>query len=171
MSQRKKNVRIFWIIIGITFLCLVLNLPRQLPIKIHLGKVNWEHTFYRPELNLNLGSFKFSKNIDLKYGLDLAGGSALVFDIDTSNTKKEDIPQALESLKGNIERRVNLFGVSETNVQVTQQQNKHRLKVELPGIEDISDAVKLIGTTAQLAFKGEIDIPPEATATAKFNDV
>ncbi|MFA6361812.1 MAG: protein translocase subunit SecD, partial [Candidatus Shapirobacteria bacterium] len=54
---------------------------------------------------------------------------------------------------------------------ITQQQNKHRLKVELPGVEDISDAVKLIGTTAQLAFKGEIDIPPEATATAKFNDV
>jgi preprotein translocase subunit SecD len=171
MSHRKKTLRIFWIIIGIAFLCLIINLPKSLPIKIHVGKVNWEHTFYRPELNFNIGSFKFSKNTDLKYGLDLAGGSSLAFNIDTSKVKKEDLQQALDSLKGNIERRVNLFGVSEASVQIVKQNNQYRLNIDMPGVDDVSQAIKLIGTTAQLSFKGEVDIPPEATATATFNDV
>ena len=95
----------------------------------------------------------------------------ILANIDTSTVKKEDISSALESLKNNIERRINLFGVSETNVQIVKQENEYRLKVELPGVENVSNAIKLIGTTAQLKFKGEVEIPPEATATATFNDV
>lgn len=171
MNQRRKTLRIFWTIIGLTFICLILNFPSQLPIKIHLGKLNWEHTFYRPELKIELGNFKFNKNIDLKYGLDLAGGASLTFNIDTSKIKPENLSQALESLKSNIERRINLFGVSETNIQIVKEQNQYRLKVDLPGITNISDAINLIGTTAQLSFKGEVELAPEATESATFLDV
>lgn len=171
MNSSKKTLRIFWIIIFITFISLLINFPQKLPIKINLGKINWEHTFYRPELNFKLGNFNFNKNIDLKYGLDLAGGVSLVFSIDTTNIKPENLASALESLKSNIERRINLFGVSETNVQINKEQNQYRLKVELPGITNVSDAVKLIGTTAQLSFKGEVELAPEATESATFLDV
>jgi len=170
MSSRKKTLKIFWTIIGLSFICLILNLPRQLPISIHLGKINWEHTFYRPELKFKIGQKQFQKNIDLKYGLDLAGGSSLTFNIDTSKIKSEDIPQAIESLKGNIERRINLFGVSETNVQIIKQQDQYRLKIDLPGIENVTDAIALIGTTAQLSFRGETPVAPEATASATAYD-
>ncbi|MFA5532675.1 MAG: protein translocase subunit SecD [Candidatus Shapirobacteria bacterium] len=171
MFNQKKTIKIFWTIIGLTFVCLIINIPKVLPLKIHLGSFNWEHTFYRPEINFKLGNTEIKKNLDLKYGLDLAGGASLTFNIDTSKVKSEDITQALDSLKSNIERRINLFGVSETNVQTSKQDDQYRLIIELPGVEDVSNTVDLIGTTAQLTFKGEVEIPAEATATATFYDV
>lgn len=145
-------------------------MPKVLPINIHLGKFNWEHTFYKPELKFNIGSKEFKKDIDLKFGLDLAGGTALIFNVDTSNIPKEDISQALESLKGNIESRINPFGNNETNIQISKQNDQYRLNIELPGIENTDQAIELVGTTAQLAFRGESYIPPEATATATDKD-
>lgn len=170
MTKRKKTLRIFWTIIGMTFVCLVLNMPKVLPINIHLGKINWQHTFYRPEINFNLGSKEIKKSIDLKYGLDLAGGSSLLFNIDTSGVSSENLPNALESLKSKIERRINMFGVSETTVKINKQQDKYRLQVELPGIEDINSAIELIGTTAQLNFYGVVDedLFNIATSSAEF---
>jgi len=149
-------------------ICILINFPKQLPLKIHLGKINWEHTLYRPELNL--GKFTLNKNVDLKYGLDLAGGSSLLFDIDTSKIPSGGLSNALESLKSNIERRINLFGVSETSVQINKQQDKYRLQIDLPGVENINDAIKLIGTTAQLNFYGVIDdtLFAQATSSAEF---
>lgn len=168
MSQ-KKTVRIFWVIVGITLICFLINFPKRLPLKIHLGGINWEHTLYRPEINI--GKFALNQNIDLKYGLDLAGGSSLLFDVDTSKVPQSEISNALESLKNNIERRINLFGVSETSVQINKQQDKYRLQIDLPGVENVNDAISLIGTTAQLSFKGEVEIPPDATATATIYDL
>ena len=157
MPNKTKTIRIFWTIIVLTFVCLIINFPKQITVL--------NHTFYRPDFTF------LKRNLDLKFGLDLAGGASLNFDVDISNIKKEDLSSALESLKGNIERRINLFGVSETNVQIIKQENQYRLKVDLPGVEDVSSAIKLIGTTAQLKFKGEIELAPEATASATFNDV
>ena len=167
--SRKKTLRKFWLIMGLTLICFLINFPKQLPLKVHLGKINWEHTLYRPEFNF--GKFTLNKNVDLKYGLDLAGGSSLLFDIDTSKIPSDGLSNALESLKSNIERRINLFGVSETSVQINKQQDKYRLQIDLPGVENINDAISLIGTTAQLSFKGEVDIPKEATATATVYDL
>jgi preprotein translocase subunit SecD len=171
MFNRKKTLRIFWTIIGITFISLILNMPKTLPININLGPLKINHTLYKPAPSFRAGEKIFKKDIDLKYGLDLAGGTALIFAIDTTNIAKEDLSQALESLKGKIERRVNLFGVSETNIQISKQDDQYRLNVELPGIENTSQAIELVGTTAQLTFKGEADIPPEATATATIYEV
>lgn len=161
--KTSKTLKIFWTIIGFSFICLIINLPTSFTIL--------KHTFYRPELNFKIGNFNFKKDLNLKYGLDLAGGAALTFDVDTTKVKKEDLSSALESLKGNIERRVNLFGISEANVQLSSQGGNNRLTIELPGIENVSEAIALIGKTAQLSFKGEVEIPPEATETATFNDV
>lgn len=170
MTKRKKIFRAFWFIVALTLFCGLINFPKELPLKIHFKNINLEHTFYRPDLS-KIGPIPFIKNSDLKYGLDLAGGSSLLFDIDTSTTSSENLPQALESLKSNIERRVNLFGVSETTVQINKQQDKYRLQVDLPGVEDVNDAISLIGTTAQLSFKGEVEIPPEATESATIYDL
>lgn len=170
-NNSKRTIKIFWTIIGMVFVGLILNMPSAMPVSLHFGRINWDHTFYRPEFNFKLGSINFKKNIDLKYGLDLAGGASLMFDIDTANVKKEEVASALESLKGNIERRINLFGLSEANVQLSNEMDNHRLTIEIPGIEDLDQAIKLIGQTAQLKFMGETDIAPEATATATFYDV
>jgi len=163
-------MRTFWVILALIFVCLIINFPQQIPININVGPVKWQHTFYRPDFKFNIGNKNYGKDLNLKYGLDLAGGASLVFDIDTSSTKNEDTPEALSALKSNIEKRINLFGVSETNVQVVKQNDIYRLNVELPGVEDISSAVDLIGQTAQLKFAGVLDekLFTEATTSAEF---
>lgn len=166
LSTRTKNI--FWTIVGLTFISLIINLPPALPISIHLGPVNWDHTFYRPDFSVNVGNFRFRKDLDLKYGLDLAGGASLIYDIDTTKTSDDNRASALESLKNNIERRVNLFGISEANVKLISQGGQNRLTVELPGVEDVNQAINLIGKTAQLSFRGENTAVTEATTSASF---
>src|SRR3989344_2617612 len=90
------------------------------------------------------------------FGLDLVGGTELVYRADTSNV--EDISGAMESLKEVIERRVNIFGVSEPLVQtesagLVSGNRDERLIVELPGVTDIDRAVELIGETPVLEFR------------------
>jgi preprotein translocase subunit SecD len=163
-------VRMFWLIFGLTLICLLINFPKKLPLKIHIGSFNWEQTLYHPEFNV--GSLTLNKYKDLKYGLDLAGGSSLLFDIDISKVPAGGLSNALESLKSNIERRINLFGVSETSVQINKQQDNYRLQVDLPGVENVNDAVALIGNTAQLNFYGIIDEKSffESTSSAQLNE-
>lgn len=54
------------------------------------------------------------------------------------------------------------FGISEPNVQTVKSGNKYRIAVELPGIQDVSTAVDLIGSTAQLSFRTEKQSTQEA---------
>ncbi len=92
-------------------------------------------------------------------GLDLFGGSHLVYRADTSKVELGDISSSMQSLRDTIERRINLFGVSEPLVQVEEggvfnaTQSDQRLIVELPGVTDVEEAVKRIGETPILEFK------------------
>jgi len=95
-----------------------------------------------------------------KYGLDIQGGTELVYEADTANIAPGELRQTMNALRDVIERRVNLFGVSEPVVQ-TEEANtlsgnpSQRLIVELPGVTDIKQAVELIGQTPLLEFKIE----------------
>lgn len=97
-------------------------------------------------------------NNKFKLGLDLSGGTHLVYKADTSQIQSGDISGAMQSLRDTIERRVNLFGVSEPIVQIEEGgvlggQREQRLIVELPGITDVNEAIKRIGETPTLEFK------------------
>jgi preprotein translocase subunit SecD len=94
-----------------------------------------------------------------KLGLDLSGGAHLVYRADTSQIASADISGAMQSLKEVIERRINIFGVSEPIIQIEQggvfggTVTEQRLIVELPGVTDINEAIKSIGATPVLEFK------------------
>ncbi len=92
-----------------------------------------------------------------KLGLDLKSGSHLVYRADTSALSQSDVTGAMESLREVIERRVNLFGVSEPIVQTEEGGvlggGEERLIVELPGVTDLEEAKALIGKTPLLEFK------------------
>lgn len=94
-----------------------------------------------------------------KLGLDLAGGTHLTYRADVSGLPSEEISGSMSALRDVIERRVNIFGVSEPIVQVEKSsvvaegEREERLIVELPGVTDISEAVRLIGETPLLEFK------------------
>jgi preprotein translocase subunit SecD len=72
--------------------------------------------------------------------------------VDSTGLSKEKKDTAITSLRNVIERRVNLFGVSEPNVQSSSFEDKDRIIVELPGVKDTEEAVSIIGKTAQLVF-------------------
>ncbi|MDD4931703.1 MAG: protein translocase subunit SecD [Candidatus Colwellbacteria bacterium] len=88
-----------------------------------------------------------------KLGLDLAGGSALVYDIDLSQVPKADQQSVLNGLKSVIENRVNIYGVAEPRVRVIEKGEKRQLLVELAGEKDLGEAIKQIGETPTLDFR------------------
>ena len=134
--------------LGIIFLLFIICLYISLPNKFSLlGR-----EFTRPNLNFKIGQNEIKKNFDLVYGLDLAGGSHLVFEAETSKISGDKKKTALEGVRNVIERRVNLFGISEPNVQISSFSGKDRIIVELPGINDPKEAAGLIGRTAELTF-------------------
>jgi len=106
-----------------------------------------------------------------KLGLDLSGGTHLVYRADTSAVAAADISDSMQTLRDVIERRVNLFGVSEPIVQVEEGGviggvKDERLIVELPGVTDVNEAIKRIGETPTLEFK---ILTPEGENILKSN--
>ncbi|MDQ5901757.1 MAG: preprotein translocase subunit SecD [Patescibacteria group bacterium] len=111
-----------------------------------------------------LGGSAESK-FDFKLGLDLSGGTSLVYRADVSNIDESEVSDAMDSLRDVIERRINLFGVSETTVLVQDasfiNEGENRIVIELPGVTDINEAVSMIGQTPLLEFKTERPAGPE----------
>ena len=87
----------------------------------------------------------------MKLGLDLQGGSYLVYEVDMSKIPEKDrrgdeVDRAIEIIRN----RVDQFGVSEP---VIQKQGANRIVVQLPGLRDPERAKAIIGRTAQLEFR------------------
>lgn len=103
-------------------------------------------------------------------GLDLQGGTLLVYKIEFGDIR-EGRAEIAAGIRDVIERRINLFGVSEPVVQVDRKgEEEFRLIVELAGIKDIDEAVKLIGETPSLDFRTEKD-PSEGAIEITADDV
>lgn len=121
-----------------------------------------------------LGWFVWSTNhagsrYAVKLGLDLAGGTELVYRADTSAITT-DKTGALNSLRDVIDRRVNIFGVAEPLVQLERSSlvagaPEDRLLVELPGVTDVQAAVDAIGKTPVLEFKLKSPVPVVVNGT------
>ena len=87
----------------------------------------------------------------LTLGLDLKGGSHLVYQADLAQKDPaQSDDDAMRGVLDKIERRVNAYGVTEP---IIQRQGHDRILVQLPGVRDIDEAIKLIGQTAELDFR------------------
>ena len=164
MPQISTPVKKTLLILFLTIVATFISLPNKIPLNISLGKININKELKRPDINFKLGKYEIKKSFDLFLGLDLAGGSHLVFEADASTVSPDDLKNALDSLRDVIERRVNLFGVSEPVVQTSSFAGKDRIIAELPGVKDTKEAVDIIGKTAQLMF-AEV---PQSTESASF---
>lgn len=128
-----------------------MNKYRILSILIIIIAVFIGYFIYNSEVNDS--RFKF------KYGLDLSGGTQLIYRADTSKVSSADVDRSMDVLRNTIEKRVNLFGVSEPVVQIekggsfSDSKDENRLLIELPGVTDIDEALKAIGQTPLLEFK------------------
>ncbi|PIR98536.1 MAG: hypothetical protein COT88_01195, partial [Candidatus Colwellbacteria bacterium CG10_big_fil_rev_8_21_14_0_10_41_28] len=104
-----------------------------------------------------------SEKLPWNLGLDLVGGSALVYEIDLSNIDSAEHQEAVAGLKEVIERRINMFGVAEPKVATAQKGDSYQLLVELAGV-DVEDAAKQIGETPVLEFH-EVGLDEKVTPT------
>jgi protein-export membrane protein SecD len=94
-----------------------------------------------------------------RLGLDLSGGSHLVFSADISKIDKADITSSMSALRDDVEKRINTFGVSEPLVQteegasLSSKESAYKLIVELPGVTNPDEAAAAIGATPKLEFR------------------
>ncbi len=135
----------------LTTLALLIALPK-IPISVHKGFVNLETSIGGYNVNLFGGKIKLDLR-DFKKGLDLKGGIKVVLRADMSKIADSEKTNALESAREIISRRVDLLGVTEPTISTVKVGEEYRIIVEIPGLENVGDAIALIGETAQLKFK------------------
>ena len=118
------------------------------------------------KLNKNFETQKaFFKKFPFRLGLDLSGGIHLIYKADVNAVPAGEISNSMNALRDVIERRVNLFGVSEPVVQIQHagfiSGSGEQLIIDLPGETDVKKATKMIGDTPILEFKTEApkDVP------------
>ena len=92
------------------------------------------------------------KKLPWKLGLDLVGGTHLIYEINMNQVAGVDRDSVISGLRDVIEKRVNLFGVAEPSIVTAKEGDNYRLIVELAGIKDIKEAVNQIGSTPLLEF-------------------
>lgn len=94
-------------------------------------------------------------DFSIRQGLDLQGGTHLVYETDLSKVEEGEQADAATGVVEVIRRRIDALGVAEPIIQKTRDNS--RVIVELPGVKDVNEAINLIGTTAQLEFKEGVE--------------
>lgn len=90
----------------------------------------------------------------LRLGLDLKGGSYLVYQADVSDTEPGKEDETMRGVKGVIERRINALGIAESTVRIQQKYGgEYNVAIELPGIADIENAKEMVGLFTVLEFR------------------
>lgn len=88
------------------------------------------------------------REVRVHLGLDLQGGLRVLLQADVPEGTQLE-PGSLQVARSIIERRVNALGVSEPLIQI---QGNNRIVVELPGIQNPDEAIKVFGSTGLLEF-------------------
>jgi protein-export membrane protein SecD len=144
-----------------------MNTTRLLASLIILVSLALGYFVFAPQNATNSFLSKFTFHL----GLDLQGGTHLVYKADVTQVPAGQVNSSLNALRDVIERRINVFGVSEPVVQIEQTDGTDltdggRLIVELPGITEISEATALVGQTPELDFRIEKPGVDTSTITA-----
>jgi len=130
---------IFFIILLILF-ALIIDAPKNFQIA--------SYNFSSPTIRIG----NFVRDLNIKQGLDLQGGTEVTLSADMSQVKVEDRNDALQSAREIISRRVDMYGVSEPSIKTMVSNDSYRILVALPGVSNPQEALDLIGQTASLDF-------------------
>ncbi len=118
----------------------------------------------------------FTKHpMPFKLGLDLSGGTHLVYEADVSQIPAAQVSDSMQVLRNVVEARVNskqvsgVLGVLEPLIQIKEggvgAQGSEQLIVDLPGVTDVTQAESTIGATPTLEFRLKSDKPAPVNAT------
>ena len=94
-----------------------------------------------------LGPIK-SVEDSMKLGLDIEGGVVVVYEAQT-DVVGDDLAKIMSQTKSVLSKRVDQLGLTEPNISI---QGENRIRIELPGVKDVQEAMDVIGQTAQLKF-------------------
>ena len=125
------------------------------------------HVPARPHI---LTSFFEKHQMPFTLGLDLSGGTHLVYEADVSSLKPTQVSDSMQVLRDVVEKRINgkqvsgVLGVLEPLVQIKEggigaQGSGEQLIVDLPGVTDVQTAEDTIGQTPTLDFRLKSDTP------------
>jgi len=89
----------------------------------------------------------------LRLGLDLKGGTYLVYQADVSDIEPSNRDEIMDGVRGVIERRINALGITESTVQVQQHAEEYNIVIQIPGIADIEKAKEMVGLFTVLEFR------------------
>lgn len=87
---------------------------------------------------------------NIKLGLDLQGGFEVLYQVKPLKGGEQVTESMLSSTAQALNKRVNVLGVSEPNIQI---EGKDRIRVQLPGVTDQNNARKILSTQAKLSFR------------------
>lgn len=87
---------------------------------------------------------------NIKLGLDLQGGFEILYKVEPAKKGDKIDHESLVSTVSALEKRINVLGVSEPNIQI---EGKDRIRVQLAGVKDQNKAREILGTTAKLTFR------------------
>ena len=104
-------------------------------------------------LVLVIASITVLSRIPIRLGLDLRGGSQLTIQLQTSEEVPTIDERVMEGVLKIVENRVNALGVSES---VVQSLGQDQILVQLPGVNDPEQAERVLGGTAQLDFREQV---------------
>jgi preprotein translocase subunit SecD len=158
------------IVILLAIFGVIINVPKEIPIRLTIPYSQ----FFGREISINqkfpgidsayiLRSLGIKRDLSFRMGLDLEGGTSITLRANMNDIPADKREDALQSAKNVIERRINFFGVTEPVIQTSKTNQDYRIIVEIPGVTDVNQAVRLIGTTAKLEFWEE-----GATGSGKF---
>lgn len=108
----------------------------------------WVDNPNHPGINLQLGPLNIQRDVKVYEGLDLQGGLSVLLQAKMPDGTTPD-PDALEAARTIIENRVNSLGVAEPLIQI---QGNDKIVVELPGVSDPDQAIRIFGQTGLLEF-------------------
>jgi preprotein translocase subunit SecD len=106
----------------------------------------------------------------LRLGLDLAGGSYLVYQADLSDVESADKDNIMEGVKGVVERRINALGITEPVVEIQKHEGEYNIVIQLPGIADIEKAKEMVGLFTVLEFREQDTSGNWTPATGTVNN-
>ncbi len=139
----RKNILFLFLILIVTVLAALFVLPE--PNASILGKIN-------------VPNFRLNNYLPWRLGLDLVGGTALVYEINLEGIDYNEHQDVVDSLRNVIENRINIYGVTEPRIFTVRKEEHHHLIIELAGVRDFDEAIQQIGKTPVLEFRDNCQI-------------
>lgn len=149
----KRPVRQYLLIMLLTVLAVLIAIPQDFSWTIPYIQPTRTIQLSPPQIQFTWQDKPIVLDFAFKRGLDIQGGMQIVLEADMAEIAEKDRMTALDSAREVILRRVDLYGINEPVVQTAVAGDSHRIIVELPGVDDPTEALALVGQTAELEFQ------------------